>query len=160
LTYCHFDDEGKIVTDTGFLDQHFSNGVGQYNASWPKIEAEWYYEISKDIQKKGNVRDGFVLSNFRNNDWVRFSNVTFEKAYKKFVASISFSGKNGSIEIRTAKPDGKQIGNIKLVQSAKNGSFHEVTFSLNEFVGKTDIYIIFKGDKTATMSLDWFKFDN
>lgn len=160
LTYCHFDDEGKIVTDTGFLDQHFNNGVGQYNASWPKIEAEWYYEISKDIQKKGSARDGFVLSNFRNNDWVRFSNVTFEKVFKKFVASISFSGKKGSIEIRTAKPDGKQIGNIKLAQSAEMGSFREVTFSLNEFVGKTDIYFIFKGDKEATMSLDWFKFDN
>ena len=72
ICYCHFDDNGKLVTDTEFLDKHFSNGMGQYNASWSKIEAEWFYEISGDIQKKGTKKDGFVLSNIKNGDWFAF----------------------------------------------------------------------------------------
>ena len=44
MTYCHFDDQGHIVTDTDFLNQHFATGVGHYDAGWSKIEAEWFYE--------------------------------------------------------------------------------------------------------------------
>ena len=159
ICYCHFDDDGKLVTDTEFLDKHFSNGMGQYNASWSKIEAEWFYEISGNIQKHGTKKDGFVLSNIKNGDWVRFSNVTFEKKYSKMVLNTMLSGEQGSIEIRTEKPNGKIIGKIKLPTSIAPGKFQEITCNLAEVVGKTDIYIVFKGDKKATMSLDWFKFE-
>jgi hypothetical protein len=158
ITYCHFDNDGKIVTDTGFLDQHFSNGVGQYNASWPKIEAEWYYEVSPNVQKKGSGEKGFVLSGFKSGDWVRFANTTFDKNYFKIIANVAFAGKKGRLEIRTGKPDGKLLGTVKLPESAAPTTFHEIACDLSGFIGKTDVYLVFKGDKKAVLSLDWFRF--
>ncbi|MBP0903969.1 hypothetical protein ACFSKN_09545 [Mariniflexile gromovii] len=52
ITYCHFDDDGNIVKDTSLLDKHFKHGVGQYDVSWNKIEAECYYVISEGIKKQ------------------------------------------------------------------------------------------------------------
>ena len=156
ISYCHFDNNGNIVTDTQFLDKHFSNGVGQYDASWPKIEAEWYYEISGNIQKQGTKENGFVLSNIKNGDWVRFANVTFGKEYKKLVLKESFSGKNGYVEIRTDSHKGNLLGTVKLTSGE---SFQEISSQLKSFVGKKDVYLIFKGAKESKFQLDWLRFE-
>ncbi len=159
ITYCHFDDEGKIITDTDFLDQHFSNGVGQYNAAWPKIEAEWYYQISGNhIQKQGNRTDGFVLSNIKENDWLMFANVSFDKKYNKLIAKIAHTVENGFIEIRTDSITGELAGKIKLQSSKKSDAFQEVHCTLSDIVGKKDVYLKFIGLKQGTVTLDWLSF--
>ena len=160
ITYCHFDDNGKVITDTNFLDKHFSNGVGQYNASWPKIEAEWFYEISGNIQKQGNREEGFVLSNIRDGDWIRFANVTFEKKFRNLTANVSLNGKNGEIEIRTDNPNGELIGKICLEGQDKSDSFFQAPCNLNGVNGRKDIYLVFKCDNETKMNLDWIKFES
>lgn len=156
ITYCHFDDEGKVVTDTKFLDVHFSNGVGQYNASWDTIEAEWYYEISGDIKKQGNREDGFVITNIQNGDWIRFANLTFEKEFKKCVLNIKLNGKKGSLEIRSGSPIGDVLGEYKLSSSE---SFQEIENSIRAYKGKTDIYLVFKGTNESSLQIDWLRFE-
>lgn len=42
MTYVHFKENGELVYDQNLLDKHFDNGVGQYDATWYTIEAEWY----------------------------------------------------------------------------------------------------------------------
>ncbi|MGQ1785150.1 family 43 glycosylhydrolase [Saccharicrinis sp. GN24d3] len=155
ITYCHFDDEGKIVTDTRFLDYHFSNGVGQYNASWDKIEAEWYYEISSEIKKRGNREEGFVITNIQNGDWIRFANVTFGKEFKKCVLKAMMIGKKGSLEIRSGSPTGAAMGRFELSPSE---SLQQIEKSIKSFKGKTDIYLVFKGAKGSYLQIDWIKF--
>eukprot|EP00750_Incisomonas_marina_P016720 INCI19305.1.p1 GENE.INCI19305.1~~INCI19305.1.p1 ORF type:complete len:528 (+),score=49.02 INCI19305.1:191-1774(+) len=44
MTYSHYRDDGSLVDDWNFLDQHGPMGVGQYNATWDRVEAEWYME--------------------------------------------------------------------------------------------------------------------
>lgn len=156
ITYCHFDDEGKITTDTGFLDKHFENGVGQYNASWPKIEAEWYYEISGGIKKKGNRTDSFVLTDIEDGNWVRFNNVKFENSYKQFEAKLAFQGKSGSLEIRTGNSMGEVLGKVSL--DSKSGQ-QTVSYHLNAPVrGTKNIYLKFVGTENSVLELDWFRF--
>lgn len=155
ITYCHINDEGNIITDTNFLDQHFSNGVGQYNACWPKIEAEWYYEISGDINKQGNQKDGLVLTNIKDGNWIRFANVTFDKEFTKLVSNVFLKGQKGYIEVRIDSPKGNLLGKIGLASSA---IFQEVSCQLKGCIGKKDVFLIFRGSKGSTLQLDWFKF--
>lgn len=156
ITYCHFDDDGNIVTDTKFLDAHFSNGVGQYNASWETIEAEWYYEISGDLIKQGRKEDGFVVANIKNGDWIRFANLSFDKAFKKCILNILLKGKKGCLEIRLGSPTGHVLGTYKLVAST---SFQKIKNNIKPYKGKTDIYIVFKGDRKSSLQIDWLKFE-
>lgn len=159
ITYCHFDDEGKIVTDTDFLDNHFEYGVARYNAAWQKIEAEWYYEISGNIQKQGNRQDGFVLSNIKNDNWITFSNVTFDKKYTKFVAQMALpAGGKTCIEIRTDSPTGKRIGKIKL-STPEAFPLQEVSCKIKKVSGNKDLFLFIKGNENTTVELDWFKFE-
>ena len=158
ITYCHFDEEGKIVTDTVFLDQHFSHGVGQYNAAWSKIEAEWYYEVPPGIQKVGNGNNGFALSNFKDGSWVRFANVDFDKAYGKFEARVLFHGKTGEIEIWADGINGTQLGKVSLAQSADATLYQLVSCKLGAVKGRKDIFLKFRGDDDSVLKLDWFRF--
>ncbi|MDO5971319.1 family 43 glycosylhydrolase [Flavivirga aquimarina] len=156
ISYCHMDDDGKIVTDIKFLDAHYANGVGQYNASWDTIEAEWYYEISGDIKKQGNRKDGFVITNIQNDDWVRFANITFDKSYEKCVSNLLLNGKKGLLEIRSGSPSGTVLSELKLSSSK---SFQEFKNVIEVSKGKKDIYMIFKGDKGSSLQIDWIRFE-
>jgi arabinoxylan arabinofuranohydrolase len=42
MVYTHYLENGEMEDDWNFLDAHGSTGVGQYDASWEQIEAEWY----------------------------------------------------------------------------------------------------------------------
>ena len=158
ISYCHLDNKGHIVTDTGFLDKHLSNGVGQYDAGWDKIEAEWFYEISGDIHKQGTASDGFVLSNIKDNDWVKFANVSFDRKYRKFVAKASLEGETGCIEIRIDSPDGKLLGIVDLTSLAGADNYQDVSCKLLGLVGKRDVFLKFRKLNNGTVSIDWFKF--
>lgn len=68
----------------------------------------------------------------------------------------SFSGKDGSVEIRTDNPKGNLLGTVKLT-SGEN--FQEISCQLKSFVGKKDVYLIFKGAKESVFQLDWIKFE-
>lgn len=156
ISYCHMDDDGKIVTDTKFLDAHFANGVGQYNASWKKIEAEWFYEITGNIKKKGTKEKGFVLSNIKDGDWIKFANVTFDKDFGKTISKVKLKGKKGFLVLRSGSASGKILGRLKIVPST---SFIELKKDLKILKGKHDIYLIFNGKNGSSLEIDWLKFE-
>ena len=49
--YTHYRSDGSIVDDWNYLDRHGATGVGQYDATWPRIEAEWYTSLSGPAEK-------------------------------------------------------------------------------------------------------------
>jgi hypothetical protein len=76
--YGPYESVGAVGHGHELNDQHFDYGVARYDASWPKIQAERYYEISSEqIRKRGNRADGFVLSGLSDGRWIQFSNVSF-----------------------------------------------------------------------------------
>lgn len=158
ITYCHFDDDGKIVTDTNFLDKHYTSGVGQYDASWDKIEAEWYYEKSERIQKQNSEEGGFELTGIENESWVKFSNMDFGQGTKKILARISNVKGNGTIEIRLDSLSGPSIGEIIISKKKCKHTANSVSTKITEVKGRRDIYLIFKGNKSKMFNIDWFHF--
>jgi len=158
ISYCHIDEQGAIVTDTDFLDQHFANGVGQYDASWPKIEAEWYYEISPGIRKQGKREDGFVLTDIQDGSWVKFANMNMAQVSKQFAAYASLSGGKGNIAIRLDSPQGPLLGKIKLSSTNGTSGLQRTSTKLNKVLGKRDVFLTFSCDQQSSFSLDWFRF--
>jgi len=158
ISYCHIADNGDIVTDTKFLDEHFKNGVGQYDASWNKIEAEWYYDKSEGVEKKGTRDEGFWLSNIKNEAWVKFANVNFSNKASKIKVTLKNIQGKGRIEIRENSISGSIIGQIEL-ESTKNEEPQELLSIIKKMKGKKDIYLKFSGNKAFKTELDYFKFE-
>ncbi|WP_445737034.1 family 43 glycosylhydrolase [Mariniflexile sp.] len=159
ITYCHFDDDGNIVTDTGFLDKHFSNGVGQYDAAWDKIEAEWYYGISPHIKKQGNRENGFVLTDIKDGSWIKYANVNFNNN-EKFEASINGVKGKGILEIRAGNLNGPILGTISIKRKKNTDTATQqlISCGINNANGKKDVYFKFIGDKKFEIQLDCFTF--
>ncbi len=154
MTYCHFDNDGRIVTDTKFLDEHFVNGVGRYNASWNKVEAEWYYEKSAELKKQSN-ENGFEISNLSEGSWLRFANMEFDKDFSNFAANASGGSKYSKIEIVLDNPAGKIIGAVSFPGTEE---YKTVKCKVNALKGKHDLYLKFTGIDSADIALDWFQF--
>jgi hypothetical protein len=160
ITYCHFDNNGAIVTDTGFLDEHFTTGVGQYDSSWPKIEAEWYYEVSPGIKKQGSREEGFVLTEINDGSWIKFANVDFKTRKEKFEVSMSGIEGKGRIEIRVDSISGLILGTVPVDASNKTSTFNDVSCKIKYVDGKRDLYLKFIGDEKCKMEIDFFSFVN
>ena len=158
ITYCHFDENGAIVTDTDFLNKHFATGVGQYDASWPEIQAEWYYEVSSGIRKQGCRKDGFVLTGIKDDGWVKFANVNFAKSSRSFETRVSLTGGRGKIEIRAESLTGPLLGVLSVHPPADSSTYQVVSCELDCAIGKKDILLKFSGDKESTFKLDWIRF--
>ena len=158
ITYCHFNNEGKIVTDTDYLDKHFETGVGQYEASWSEIQAEWYYEKSPGINKEGFADEGFKASNIMNESWLRYSNMNFEKISDTFSARILAKKGSGQIEIRQDSPSGLLLGVVDVPKMKGKQDYMMVAGKIKETKGIKDIYLVFKGKAKSEFDLDWFSF--
>lgn len=154
ISYCHIDDEGKVVTDTNFLDKHFENGVGQYDTSWDRIEAEWFYEKSPEINKRGNKLNGFTLSNIKNGGWINYANVNFSNSPTQIEFFLKNIKGNGKIEIRERSISGPLIGVISIKKDTKKSVLREIP----KYSGNRDLFFKFTGNKNFSTELDYIKF--
>ena len=160
ITYCHFSDDGRIVNDTGFLDQHYSAGVGQFDASWPEIQAEWFTEKSEGIKKQGTRETGFKLGNLADGSWVKFANMDFGDKNKeqKFEASLSAISGIGTIEIRLDSLKGKVLGTVSVSSVKGIGSAVPAACQIGRVTGKKDVYLLFSIKKVGSFNIDSFRF--
>ncbi|MEP3838604.1 MAG: family 43 glycosylhydrolase [Algibacter sp.] len=156
ITYCHIDDNGYIVTDTNFLDKHFSNGVGQYKASWDKIEAEWFYEKSSNIEKKGLKGDGFRITNIKDGSWIRYAEMLFENENFELEVYLKDIQGKGVLELRQGTINGESLGKVFI--DASNQKLKYSLKNLKCLKGKSDLYLTFTGNKNFKIELDYFKF--
>lgn len=52
MTYTHYRQNGAMIDDVAFLDQDTGRlGVGQYDAKWARVEAEWYMQAAVGATK-------------------------------------------------------------------------------------------------------------
>tara|TARA_R110002049_G_scaffold308875_2_gene514625 strand:+ start:2257 stop:3516 length:1260 start_codon:yes stop_codon:yes gene_type:complete len=154
ITYCHIADDGSIVTDTKFLDKHFKNGVGQYDASWDKIEAEWFYEKSPEINKRGNKLKGFTLSNIKSGSWIKYANVSFSNNPTQIEVFLRNTKGKGKLEIRERSLSGALIGTI----SIKKDTTRSILCEIPKYSSKRNLYFKFIGNNNFSTELDYIKF--
>ncbi len=158
ISYCHLDGKGQVFTDTNFLDKHFATGVGQYDASWSEIEAEWYTEKSENITKTVSAEGGFELTNIENNSWIKFANVNFETSKNNFTARVLNIGGSGKIEILLDGLSDKLIGETTIPNTSKVNSYTDVTCAICEVVGKHDVYLKFSSSNNKLFNLTSISF--
>jgi hypothetical protein len=161
MTYVHFRKNGDMVNDSEFYKTGYaySYGVGQYNAEWPKIQAEWYF-ASEGIEKSDNEKGDFEIQEIHNGDWLKFPNVRNLKSKTTFIFCVSSQNKKGgTIEIREGARNGKLLGICKVRDTTSWNEYKIVNCRLNNDTKTKDIYLVFRGDKNELMRLDWFLFN-
>ncbi len=156
ITYCHFTDDGKIVTDTKFLDAHFANGVGQYNANWPTIEAEWFYEKSAGIAKKDGPNNGFALENINDGDFVVFPNINGLNTAKKITFNVQRNNAT-TIEVRKGSKTGALLATCNVEASTSN-LYVDVSCNLPAQSSNTSLCFVFKGSGNNLLKFNEFSF--
>lgn len=161
ISYCHIDNEGRIVTDTRFLDQHFKNGVGRYNALWNKIEAEWYYEKDALSKKVSDNKEAFMVSGMQNGSWIRFANTDMTSASTVFTARVAGLTEQHEIEVRLDSINGPVAGRLKGVrQSREHNEYTILRCAVKLQAGERDIYIRVKSKaKSFPVTIDWISFN-
>ncbi len=159
ISYCHIGDDGRIVTDTDFLDQHSEYGVGHYNASWPVIQAEWFTGKSENITKVGTFDSGFQLSNIEKGSWVKFTNMDFGSNVQKRKINAVFSQTSSKIsfQVRLDSPTGKIISKGVLSQKRDSENNVIVLDELENVSGIRDIYLIFNENIDDEIKFDRFR---
>lgn len=157
ITYLHYKDNGEMVDDVGFLDEHFATGVGKYDASWDKIEAEWYM-AADNVEKRENGKGGFEIQQIKHGAYLYYPNVeNIDKA-----ASITFnmsSDMGGTIEVRADSLTGAVLGTVEIPHAEGWKNYKTVNIPLSKTKEVKDVYLIFKGVGGNLFSLDWFKFE-
>lgn len=62
------------MSDVDYLDTHFATGVGQNDAEWDYIQAEWYMK-SSGIEKRECPLGGFEMQEIKNGATLLYPNM-------------------------------------------------------------------------------------
>lgn len=155
ITYLHYRNNGEMVDDVGFLDVHFATGVGQYDALWEKIEAEWYMAADK-VAKRENSHGGFEIQEIQNDGYLFFPNV--ENLSQSGSIAFNVSSENGGIiEVRGDSLEGSLLGSVKIPHTGGADLYQSVNCALTNTNGVKNLYFRFKGEGEKLFNLDWFK---
>ncbi len=115
LAYVHYRDDGSIAPLEKLIADH---GVGQYDAAWPAIQAEWHMGTTARVQKKEMPSGGFELRNLASGDHVRFPNI--HNAPRDAVLLLNYAAHSGAkarLSIRTHEPHGPEIGSAEITDT-------------------------------------------
>jgi hypothetical protein len=144
------------VDDTVLLSKHFSNGVGQYQADWDRIEAEWYMAGNKI--EKGETVNGFQVKSCYDQGYLYFPNIGRLRKNSKISLRVN-PHVGGIVEVRSGSFSGPLLGTIDIpLESSKD--YFMYSANLNNKSGQQDIYLVFRGEAGKNLfSIDWMKFD-
>jgi len=161
MTYVHFKKNGDMVNDPEFYQTGYaySFGVGQYNAEWPKIQAEWYF-ASEGVEKTDNELGDFEIQQIHNGDWLKFPKVKNLKPGAIINFNVSSAHKKGGvIEIREGAKDGKLLGKCNVAPTKSWSIYQSVSCRLDNDDTTKDLFLVFRGGKNELMRLDSFSFN-
>jgi arabinoxylan arabinofuranohydrolase len=157
LTYLHYRDDGTMVDDTALLNRHFSNGVGQYSATWDRIEAEWYMAAEGVV--KGEHPTGFEVRSCRNRGYLRYPNIRDVRANDTLILYIRPAA-GGWLEARQGGPKGRSLGKVK-ISAGSSKEYVRYALPLVTDAGVLDLWLTFRGRKNQNLfGIDAFRFVN
>jgi hypothetical protein len=128
MTYVHYRANGEMVDDVGFLNASATpvlpgrrpekvwpdgiqgSGVGQYNASWPRIEAEWYMAGS-GTEKLEMKAGGFAVRFLASGSYLAFPNTHAIPARATLALHVLDYGSGQRIEMHQHSATGPLVAN-------------------------------------------------
>lgn len=160
ITYVHYKDNGDMIDDVNFMQggKFYKYGVGNYDAAWDTIQAEWYFKKSESALKRERPNGGFEIQNIKNGDFLNFPYMKNmpENATINFNVS-SENPKGGTIEIREDNMKGEIVGTCKVPSTGSWKTYRTVSCKLKNKAETANLYFVFKGGSNEFMRLDWFK---
>lgn len=160
MTYVHFREDGSLVNDLAFYKEGYgyAMGVGEYDALWPRIEAEWFFAASRDL-KHENSSGGFEIRGATEGDSLSFPQVQHLGGIQKVTYAASATQNGCAIELRQGGPNGRTLGVCPIPAGPQPAP---VTLALHTaFAAEPqaqDLALVFKTPKGGAITLDWFKF--
>jgi arabinoxylan arabinofuranohydrolase len=67
---------------------YYESSVGNYDAKWDKIEAEWFFRREGKLVKRECPAGGFEIQNIHNNDYLVFQYVRNMKNASVFLIRL------------------------------------------------------------------------
>ncbi|MEM6380286.1 MAG: hypothetical protein AAF705_19005, partial [Bacteroidota bacterium] len=150
ISYVHYKDNGEMapIRVDGI-------GVGQYDASQEKIEAEDYFNING--LKKVETTDGFAVQMTQTKAWLAYPNVkNLADATQIKLDCIWTKSGTYIIDIRKNSPTGERIATQKIKHSSKGSK--SVTLPLKPLETLENIFINITGNGNEGLLIDSFSF--
>jgi len=150
ISYVHYKDNGEIapIRVDGI-------GVGEYDASQGKIEAEDYF-TAEDTFKQENPKGGFVVSAANGANYIGFHNVKGLKGKKHITIRVSTPIPSDSeIEIRKRSATGPSIAKFAIKTDLPD-VFSDFTAELPELEDKENLYFSINPLEGQSVNLDYF----
>lgn len=129
-------------------------GVGRYEATNGKIEAEDYFKASGT--SKVELGTGFAITDIDHEDFLTFPNINDLENKSKIQFKIKVL-KNVTIEIHKDSPEGELVASYNLKGNGKGIKSHEFDFPKQE--SRMSLCFVFKGKKKNLLVFDSFKFN-
>ena len=146
LMYLHVCDDGTLMFDEEIREY----GVGQYDAAWDKIQAEWYMEAPSGCKvelKRDGKHLGFAIAQEKGTHTVRYPHVYNMKEHMRMTFCLQ-GEKGASIEVLV---DGKESGILRLDQDRP--TLTEIGIPLANSAGEHDMTL----RMTGSLLIDWFR---
>lgn len=153
LAYVHYRDDGSIGPMSDLIKEY---GVGQYQAEWNKIEAEWYFELYGGEKREIPGGGGFEVRGLSNGDSLHFPNIHnfYRNAEVHFLGSAGAD--RGTIEIRQESVNGPLLGRVTIQPSGSWENYQTYSAFLKNPFGKYSLVFVFKSDS----DLEFFRMDS
>ena len=153
LSYVHYKDNGDMAPVV--IDRL---GVGQYDATQPKIEAENYFN-AEGVTQSECPEGGFELRNIHNGSFVDYPNVLNLPANATLTLRLSAHGTlGGIIEVHGQSITGPLLGKCTYPDTSSWATYQTVSTKLQNQSGKQDLYLVFRGGPGELVRLNWLSF--
>lgn len=114
MVYTHYLQNGDMEDDWNFLNLHGPTGVGQYDATWERIEAEWFM-VATNVDK-------LQINHAANNTNAAFA-VRFSDASSTiFFPNVANLPVRGTMILKLVQHEGRVGGGALAVHAQANGS--------------------------------------
>jgi len=150
ISYVHYKDNGEIA-----LIRVDGIGVGEYDASQGKIEAEDYFTAENTL-KKESPGGGFMVSGGNGANYIGFHNVRGLKGKKNITIRVSTPIPSDSeIEVRKGSATGPSIAKFT-IKTHLPDVFGDFTAELPDLKDKENLYFSMALLDGQSVNLDYF----
>ena len=140
FSYLHYRDNGEMAPVR--IDRV---GVGQYDASAGRIEAEDCFKLSGGVVRE-RAGGGFEVRELADRSVVSFPNTANVPARAKLIARLSNGGAGkGRLEVRADGAEGKAIGSAAIPSTGSWDHYADVEVPLHSSRSKLDLAFVFHG---------------
>jgi hypothetical protein len=151
ISYVHYRDNGEIAPIR--LDR---TGVGQYDATSARIEAE-DYSMAVGAEKRECPFGGFEMRGLTDGSVLLYPQVRDVRPHSRFSFRVSSAApRGGTIEVREGGADSPLLGVCAVPSTGGWDQYQTVCCELATTGGMVTLCLAVKGDPGELMRLDWF----